>query len=162
MGSSPWTLNLNPHKIIMKSAVLVLCLIGAALAAPIEMIDPDCIEEDLAFEEPMANINAEFALGVPDLVVAFGDNVEECEDDLDNDVGTTQTAEQAPTVSEEAECEDYPIEATDEPVVENYAPDFEVESTEAAPVFTTEQMIEFSVSVEACEEETVEPTPETA
>jgi len=31
----------------MKTAILALCLLGAAFAAPIEnYVDPDCIEED--------------------------------------------------------------------------------------------------------------------
>lgn len=94
----------------MKTAVLALCLIGVAFAAPIsEFIDPDCIEEDLAFEEPMANINAQFAIGLPDLVWQSneGNNDEECEDDL---VGATEAPFAAPVASSEAECEDDPIE----------------------------------------------------
>jgi len=136
----------------MKTAVLALCLIGMAFAAPIsEFVDPDCVEEDLAFEEPMADINAEFALGLPDLVrvefndeVTQGNNEEECEDDFD---GTTE-AMPAP-VSSEAECEDDPIEATEA--------EFEpTEATEAMKELNTMPHAPASASAAECEDDPIE------
>merc|ERR1712228_1042420 len=48
-------------------------------------VDPDCIEEDLVVEEPSQEIDADFALGLPDLRLDFGSNEpeEDCVDDLD-------------------------------------------------------------------------------
>merc|ERR1711970_1308618 len=73
------------------------------MGAPVpEYIDPDCIEDEQIAEEPAPEIEAEFALGVPDLVWNGNDNAvvdDECED---GPVVTEAPAE---------ECED-PIETT--------------------------------------------------
>jgi len=131
--------------------ILAACLAAAAFAAPIDnFVDPDCIEEDLAVEEPASEIEAEFALGVPDMFIKKGlDNVvadedcveefeptepqveaatEECEDPIE----TTPEPAAQPT---EAECVDEPIETTTEaaPEPETTAPECVDETTEAAP-----------------------------
>merc|ERR1712045_224276 len=72
-------------------------------------VDPDCIEEDLVVEEPSQEIDADFALGLPDLRLDFGSNEPE-EDCVDDIVPTEPQVEQAAT----EECED-PIETTVEP-----------------------------------------------
>jgi hypothetical protein len=125
--------------------ILAACLAAAAFAAPIDnFVDPDCIEEDLAVEEPSQEIDAEFALGVPDLILTPGqldeDNcvdddvteappaaTEECEDPIE----TTEVPEPqaAPT---EAECVDEPIETTEEPEMTT-AEECVEETTEAPP-----------------------------
>jgi len=80
--------------------VLVAVLAAAALSAPLEMIDPDCIEEEIELSEPAPEINAEFAINVPDLRLDFGNDVDtECEEDL------PEAAPPAPT-TEAAECEE--------------------------------------------------------
>merc|ERR1712110_483584 len=64
--------------------ILAACLVAAAFAAPIDnFVDPDCIEEDLVVEEPSQEIEADFALGLPDLRMDFGapQGDEECEDE---------------------------------------------------------------------------------
>merc|ERR1711981_924445 len=113
----------------MKTAILAFCLLGAvAFAAPVsEFIDPDCIEEDIAFEEPSSDINAEFALGLPDLSIEVGNNNndEECLDDLPVNAPTA-----APTAAPGTdEC----VEEL-EPATEGF-PEFE--TTEAEPEATT-------------------------
>jgi len=112
----------------MKLQILIAaCLAVAAFAAPMpQFVDPDCVEEDLAVEEPAQEIEADFALGLPDLIINFGDNTKECEDDIVEptaaplapaateeceDPITTEEIELAPT---EAECVDEPIEVTTE------------------------------------------------
>merc|ERR1712127_624352 len=76
-----------------------------------------CVEEDLAVEEPAQEIEADFALGLPDLIINFGDNTKECEDDIVEPTAAplapaaTEECELAPT---EAECVDEPIEVTTE------------------------------------------------
>merc|ERR1712127_910398 len=107
--------------------LIAACLAVAAFAAPMpQFVDPDCVEEDLAVEEPAQEIEADFALGLPDLIINFGDNTKECEDDIVEptaaplapaateeceDPITTEEIELAPT---EAECVDEPIEVTTE------------------------------------------------
>merc|ERR1711971_466139 len=128
----------------MKTAFLAICLIGVAFAAPIsEYVDPDCVEEDLTLEEPVADINAEFAIGVPDIVLDLNNNDEECEDDL---FEPTEGTEATPQASTEAECEDEPIE------FENVTEEPEFEFTEALPAAP-----EYSETADECEEETAQP-----
>merc|ERR1712166_1023640 len=91
-------------------------------------VDPDCVEEDLAVEEPAQEIEADFALGLPDLIINFGDNNKECVDDIE------PTA--APIEAASEECVDEPIEvtteeATPEPTAAECEEEFE---TTAAPV----------------------------
>lgn len=83
---------------------------AAAFAAPVadNFIDPDCIEEDIVVEEPIADIDAEFGLQEPSLRLDFGaNNEEECEDDI---------VTEAPPADDE--CVDEPIETTAEPATE--------------------------------------------
>jgi hypothetical protein len=139
----------------MKTAILALCLLGAAFAAPIEnYVDPDCIEEDQTFEEPISDIEAEFALGVPDLTIGLGNNNnndEECEDD----VFTPEPAFEEP-VSEE--CVDELEYEPTEPMPEMEPTEAEncedpIEYTEA-PVFAeTEAEAEDCVDTDAPTEE---------
>merc|ERR1711879_489930 len=108
--------------------ILAACLVAAAFAAPVadQFIDPDCIEEDMIVEEPVADIEAQFALDEPsirrDFSVGDNDVNDECED---------EPVEQT-TVAEE-ECEDEPI--TDEPT----AAECEEEITEAEPADECEE-----------------------
>merc|ERR1711884_255840 len=110
-------------------AILALCLLGAAFAAPIDnFVDPDCIEEDSAVEEPVQEIDAEFALGVPDLIIDVAqapNNDEECEDEPVSEEPmlaptteaecleeiTTEEAPMAAPTTESDECEDEGNEA---------------------------------------------------
>jgi len=135
--------------------LLAACLLGAAFAAPVpEYIDPDCIEEEFVDEEPAPEIEAEFALGLPDLKINFNNEPaanDECEDEI---VAT----EPAPTT--EAECEDETIpptepepteaECEDEPIPTEPVPTEPVQTTEAEcedePIVTEEPADE-------CEEE---------
>jgi len=128
--------------------ILAACLVAAAFAAPIEnFVDPDCIEEDLVVEEPSQEIDADFALGLPDLRLDFGSNEpeEDCVDDLEptepvpvaateeceDPIETTVEPEAVPT---EAECVDEPIETTEEPemtTAEECVEEVETEAPEA-------------------------------
>jgi len=143
--------------------ILAACLVAAAFAAPIDnFVDPDCIEEDLVVEEPSQEIEADFALGLPDLRMDFGaPGDEECEDDA-----VTQPIA-APEATEE--CEE-PI-TTEEPIAaptEAECVDEPIETTEAAPEAapTTagecEEEITAAAQPEAdeCEEEGNEVAPE--
>merc|ERR1712038_1153732 len=107
MGSFNHTPQNSKHKKTMKvQFILAACLVAAAFAAPIDnFVDPDCIEEDLVVEEPSQEIDADFALGLPDLRLDFGANEpeEDCVDDI------VPTEPQAAPMTEE--CED-PIETT--------------------------------------------------
>jgi len=126
--------------------ILAACLVAAAFAAPIDnFVDPDCIEEDLVVEEPSQEIDADFALGLPDLRLDFGSNEpeEDCVDDL-------EPTEPVPVAATE-ECED-PIETTPEPV----AAPTEAECVDE-PIETTEEP-ELTTAEECVEEET-EPAP---
>merc|ERR1712040_23288 len=110
--------------------ILAACLAAAAFAAPIDnFVDPDCIEEDLVVEEPSQEIEADFALGVPDLRLDFGNNEpvdEDCVDDI--------VTEEPPAATEE--CED-PIETTAAPpATESAAAECEEESV--APTTASE------------------------
>jgi len=145
----------------MKTAILALCLLGAVFAAPIEnYIDPDCIEEDQTFEEPIADIDAEFALGVPDRYIDFSldgnnnnANDEECEDDV-----VSEAPVFAPEpVSEECEEELEPTTAETEAPPATDAENCEdpIEYTEAPPVPTTEEAAEDCLETEATEEPVV-------
>lgn len=128
--------------------ILAACLVAAAFAAPIDnFVDPDCIEEDLVVEEPSQEIDADFALGLPDLRLEFGNNEPE-EDCVDDIVPTEPQA--APAATEE--CED-PIETTAEPVAAPTEAECVDEpiTTEATPEPTT---------AEECVEEETEPAPE--
>merc|ERR1712178_168342 len=137
---------IHTHIKIMKvQFILAACLAAAAFAAPIDnFVDPDCIEEDLVVEEPSQEIEADFALGVPDLRLDFGNN-EPVDEDCVYDIVT----EEPPAPATE-ECED-PIEATAEPAKPTEAEcEDPIETTEAPPA--TE-----SAAAE-CEEESVAPT----
>merc|ERR1712066_1018819 len=106
--------------------ILAACLAAAAFAAPIDnFVDPDCIEEDAVFEEPAQDINAQFALGVPDLILTPGQV--EGDDNCVDELGTEAPA--APAQTEE--CED-PIETTEDPEMTT-AEECVDEPTEAAP-----------------------------
>merc|ERR1711881_390400 len=132
------------------------CLVAAAFAAPIDnFVDPDCIEEDLVVEEPSQEIDADFALGLPDLRMDFGapNGDEECEDDI---VPTEPAA--APEATEE--CEE-PITTEEVPEA---APTEAV--PEAAPTTAAECVEEettpepFEAPADECEEEGNEVVPE--
>merc|ERR1712066_1228262 len=122
--------------------ILAACLAAAAFAAPIDnFVDPDCIEEDLVVEEPSQEIDADFALGVPDLVLNFSQNqpeveaaTEECEDPIE----TTPEPVAAPT---EAECVDEPITTEAAPETEPAAEEC-VEETTEAPAETADECAE--------------------
>merc|ERR1712110_852294 len=99
--------------------ILAACLVAAAFAAPIDnFVDPDCIEEDLVVEEPSQEIEADFALGLPDLRMDFGKpGDEECEDEpVTEPVAAPEateeceepidTTEAAPEPTTAAECVD--------------------------------------------------------
>merc|ERR1711997_1369837 len=109
MGSFHYTPQNSKHKIKMKvQFILAACLVAAAFAAPIDnFVDPDCIEEDLVVEEPSQEIDADFALGLPDLRLDFGNNAAPEEDCVDDAV--TEDPHAAPMTEE---CED-PIETTE-------------------------------------------------
>merc|ERR1711878_95541 len=147
MGSFQYTPQNSKHKNMKVQFILAACLVAAAFAAPIDnFVDPDCIEEDLVVEEPSQEIDADFALGLPDLRLDFGSNEPE-EDCVDDIVPTEPQVEEAAT----EECED-PIETTVEP---DAAP------TEAECVdepITTEATPEPTTAEECVEEET-EPAP---
>merc|ERR1711972_784377 len=119
---------IHTHIQIMKvQFILAACLAAAAFAAPIDnFVDPDCIEEDLVVEEPSQESEADFALGVPDLRLDFGNNEpvdEDCVDDI--------VTEEPPAATEE--CED-PIETTAEPAKPTEAEcEDPIETTEAPP-----------------------------
>lgn len=129
--------------------ILAACLVAAAFAAPVEnFIDPDCVEEDMVIEEPMADIEAEFGLSEPSLRVDFGANNDaECEDDIPE-------ASPEPTTAVE-ECEDEPIEPTTaEPEPETDACVSEIAETEAPAPEPT------AAECEEPEETTPEPADE--
>merc|ERR1712127_109606 len=127
MGSFHLNTKTRTHTSMKLQILIAACLAVAAFAAPMpQFVDPDCVEEDLAVEEPAQEIEADFALGLPDLIINFGDNTQECEDDIVEptaaapapqateeceDPITTEEIELAPT---EAECVDEPIEVTTE------------------------------------------------
>jgi hypothetical protein len=116
--------------------ILAACLVAAAFAAPVEnFIDPDCIEEDMVAEEPVAEIEAEFGLVEPELRMDFGapDSNDECEDEI---------VTEAPPADDE--CVDEPIETTPEPEVETEGCVSEIVPTEPQPEPTAAE----------CEEET--------
>merc|ERR1712127_31557 len=95
--------------------LIAACLAVAAFAAPMpQFVDPDCVEEDLAVEEPAQEIEADFALGLPDLIINFGDNTKECEDDIVEPTAAPLAPAAAPTA---AECEEE-FETTAAPVEE--------------------------------------------
>jgi len=127
--------------------ILAACLAAAAFAAPMpnQFIDPDCIEEDLVVEEPSQEINADFALGLPDLRLDFGENEPTDEDCVDDDV-----TEPVPVAATE-ECED-PIETT-------VAPEPKVEEAECEDPITTEAPQTESEAAE-CEEPSEAPPTE--
>lgn len=130
--------------------ILAACLVAAAFAAPIDsFVDPDCIEEDLVVEEPSQEIDADFALGVPDLRLDFAapSGEEECEDDID-----PTEAPAAPVPTEE--CEE-PI--TTEEIPESHAAPTEAECVDD-PIETTEALPELAPTTAAeCEEEMTTP-----
>merc|ERR1711981_507075 len=125
MGSSFLTTTQEVLTHSMKfQLLLVAALAVAAFAAPVpEYIDPDCIEDEQIAEEPAPEIEAEFALGVPDLVWNGNDNAvaadDECEDgpvvteapaeECEDPIETTVAPTVAPT---EPACEDDPIPTT--------------------------------------------------
>merc|ERR1711997_361915 len=104
MGSFQYTPQNSKHKNMKVQFILAACLVAAAFAAPIDnFVDPDCIEEDLVVEEPSQEIDADFALGLPDLRLEFGNNEPE-EDCVDDIVPTEPQA--APAATEECDEED--------------------------------------------------------
>merc|ERR1711981_192270 len=145
MGSSFLTTTQEVLTHSMKfQLLLVAALAVAAFAAPVpEYIDPDCIEDEQIAEEPAPEIEAEFALGVPDLVWNGNDNAvaaddecedgpvvteapaEECEDPIETTVAPTTAAEEcvdetlAPTVAptEPALVESNPIIISEEHMI---------------------------------------------
>lgn len=149
---------------------LAACLVAAAFAAPIDnFVDPDCIEEDMVVEEPSQEIDADFALGLPDLRMDFGaptgddecvdeveptqpaaapEQTEECEEPIT----TQEVPALAPT---EAECVDDPIETTE--AVPEAAPTTGAECEEE---FTTPEAPEEMEAADECEEEGNEVVPE--
>jgi len=145
----------------MKAAILALCLLGAAFAAPIadNFIDPDCIEEDVAVEEPSQEIEADFALGVPDLVLDVAqasNNDEECEDELE-----PTEAQFAPIeMTEECESEEEiyeaePVEAgyaAPEDIIYNNVEEVNTEECEDEPIPTTEPVFAPTDAVSDCQE----------
>merc|ERR1712238_143128 len=166
MGSFHLNTKTRTHTSMKLQILIAACLAVAAFAAPIpQFVDPDCVEEDLAVEEPAQEIEADFALGLPDLIINFGDNTEECEDDIveptaaapapqateecEDPITTEEIIMAAPT---EAECVDEPIEvtteeATPEPTAAECEEEFE--TTEAAPA--SEAADECAEDVEANE-----------
>merc|ERR1712127_578050 len=150
MGSFHLNTKTRTHTSMKLQILIAACLAVAAFAAPMpQFVDPDCVEEDLAVEEPAQEIEADFALGLPDLIINFGDNTQECEDDIveptaaapapqateecEDPITTEEIITAAPT---EAECVDEPIEvtteeATPEPTAAECAED--VEANEVAP-----------------------------
>jgi len=156
-------------------AILALCLLGAAFAAPIDsFVDPDCIEEDSAVEEPVQEIDAEFALGVPDLIIDVAqapNNDEECEDEpvseepmlaptteeaeCEEEITTEEVFAAAPTEAAEEECED-PITTEEAPAM---APTTEAECVEE---ITTDEapMAAPTTESDECEDEGNEAGPE--
>lgn len=125
--------------------ILAACLVAAAFAAPIDnFVDPDCIEQDLVVEEPSQEIEADFALGLPDLRMDFGapQGDEECEDEAVTEPvaapAATEECEEPITTEEpvaaptEAECVDEPIETTEAAPEPTTAGECEEEITEAA------------------------------
>jgi len=129
--------------------LLVAALAVAAFAAPVpEYVDPDCIEDEQMAEEPAPEINAEFALGVPDLVWQGENNVQsedECEDDAPAAAPTPAPEEcedpltsepPQPTTAEE-ECVDEPIATTAPPAPAAPAAT-EAEECQDDPIVTTE------------------------
>lgn len=149
--------------------ILAACLAAAAFAAPIDnFVDPDCIEEDLVVEEPSQEIDADFALGVPDLRMDFAAPAgeEECEDDIvptepaaapveateecEEPITTEEIPEAAPT---EAECVDDPIETT-----EALPEEMPSTAAECEEEMTTPEVVE--APADECEEEGNEVAPE--
>jgi len=140
--------------------VLAACLLAAAFAAPVpEYIDPDCLEEEFEAAEPAEELDAEFALGQPDIVIDFGESEsDECEDDV-------VPTEAEPTT--EAECEDDPIPTM--PPTQPPAPQKAVEATDECvdepiptePVPTEAPTVAPETEAE-CEDEPIptEPVPE--
>merc|ERR1712156_6610 len=139
--------HIKPSKSMKVQFILAACLAAAAFAAPIDnFVDPDCIEEDLVVEEPSQEIDADFALGLPDLRLDFSQNepeadcvdeivptepqveaaTEECEDPIET------TAEPAPAPTE-AECVDEPITTEAAPETEPAADECADEGNEVAP-----------------------------
>jgi len=160
MGSFHHTPQNSKHinkKNMKVQIILAACLFAAAFAAPIDnMFDPDCIEEDLVVEEPSQEIDADFALGVPDLRLDFGNNnnEEDCVDDLD----PTE-----PPVAATEECED-PIETTEEPApvpTEAECVDEPIETTEEPEMTTAEECVEETEPpvADECEDEGNEVAP---
>jgi len=127
---------------------LAACLVAAAFAAPIDnFVDPDCIEEDLVVEEPSQEIDADFALGLPDLRLDFGNNAPE-EDCVDEAV--SEEPEIADAVTDE--CED-PIETTPEPQAA-------ITEAECEDPITAPNAPEPTTAEECVEEISTEPAPE--
>merc|ERR1711953_76455 len=121
--------------------ILAACLAAAAFAAPIDnFVDPDCIEEDLVVEEPSQEIDADFALGLPDIRLDFA-NEQDGSDECEDGAITEPVPEAVPVATEE--CED-PL-TTEEP------------ETFAAPA-TTEAECEEPFEEETTQEATPEPT----
>merc|ERR1712038_1747666 len=153
MGRSFWTRTKLLHTINffnMKTAILALCLLGAAFTAPIEnYVDPDCIEEDQTFEEPISDIEAEFALGVPDLTIGLGsnnDNDEECEDDVVSEAPVFAPEPVSEECVDELEFAEAPeFEPTTEP-----APELSTEENCEDPIETTEPEVPNAPTEEAC------------
>merc|ERR1711936_1439852 len=122
--------------------ILAACLVAAAFAAPIDnFVDPDCIEEDLVVEEPSQEIEADFALGLPDLRMDFGapQGDEECEDEaVTEPVAAPEATEECeePITTEEPAAAPTEAECVDEPEAPAMAPEADEcaeEGNEVAP-----------------------------
>merc|ERR1711879_327825 len=129
--------------------ILAACLVAAAFAAPVadQFIDPDCIEEDMIVEEPVADIEAQFALDEPsirrDFSVGDNDVNDECED---------EPVEQTTVAEEESEAE--PADECEEGEGEDAAPELDFQIEPAHVIADTEFIGEESnfPEVEECEE----------
>merc|ERR1712110_1302318 len=144
--------------------ILAACLVAAAFAAPIDnFVDPDCIEEDLVVEEPSQEIDADFALGLPDLRMDFGNNNnnnnndDECEDDA----VTEPVPEAADVVTEECEdpltTEDPETFAAPESTEAECEEPLESTTQEATPEPTTPEAGNAATDAEECQEEFTTP-----
>merc|ERR1712086_85464 len=106
MGSFHLNTKTRTHTSMKLQILIAACLAVAAFAAPMpQFVDPDCVEEDLAVEEPAQEIEADFV--DPPAAAPAPQATEECEDPIT----TEEIIMAAPT---EAECVDEPIEATTE------------------------------------------------
>merc|ERR1711879_763703 len=132
--------------------ILAACLVAAAFAAPVadQFIDPDCIEEDMIVEEPVADIEAQFALDEPSTEAA--PETEACV----SEIAETEPPAPEPTA---AECEEEiteaePADECEEGEGEDAAPELDFQIEPAHVIADTEFIGEESnfPEVEECEE----------